>query len=274
MTNEVSILKSSIPSPAPSPRHSLITPLLISASYALKTIHGLINSSPLVHVSFNIPSSPFPATLPMIGQMGSFTRPSADISEPLDLYVHGYVSSRLMNLGRDASSGSGDDGAKGLPVCVSASHVDGIVLSLSAFNHSYNYRSAVLFGHATLVEDREEKLYAMELITNGVVPDRWRHTRLPVTGAELQSTSLLRVKIASGSAKIRDGNASDDRHDLEDQELVDRVWTGVLPMYQAVGEPVPSSYNSQAGLPEHLRGFSRDFSVESKEYSEQAARKK
>jgi len=240
------------------------------ASYALRTIHGLINSSPIFHVSFNIPSSPFPATLPMIGQMGSFTRPSADISEPLDLYLHGYVSSRLMNLARDAS---GEDGGKGLPVCVSASHVDGIVLGLSAFNHSYNYRSAVLFGHATLVEDKDEKLYAMELITNGVVPDRWRHTRLPVTGAELQSTSLLRVKIASGSAKIRDGNASDDRHDLEDQELVDRVWTGVLPVYQAVGEPVPSSYNNHADVPEHVQEFVRDFSVESKEYSEQAARK-
>lgn len=211
----------------------------------------------------------------MIGQMGSFTRPSADISEPLDLYIHGYVSSRLMNLGRDASPGSCDDGrGNGLPVCVAASHVDGIVLSLSAFNHSYNYRSAVLFGHATLVEDRDEKLYAMELITNGVVPDRWRHTRLPVTGAELQSTSLLRVKIASGSAKIRDGNASDDRHDLEDQELVDRAWTGVLPVHQAVGEPVPSSYNTKADLPGHVQEFSRDFSVESKEYSEQAARKK
>lgn len=206
----------------------------------------------------------------MIGQMGSFARPSADDSDPLDLYVHGYVSSRLMNIGRDASSG---EEAKGLPVCVCASHVDGIVLALSAFNHSYNYRSAVLFGHATLVEDRDEKLYAMELITNGVVPDRWRHTRLPVNNAELQSTSLLRISIASGSAKIREGNASDERHDLDDQELVDRTWTGVLPMYQAAGEPVPSLY-SKADLPAHLKEFADDFSSENKKHSAEIAKNK
>lgn len=211
----------------------------------------------------------------MIGQMGSFARPSADESEPLDLYVHGYVSSRLMNLGRNASSSSSSDegDAKGLPVCVCASHVDGIVLALSSFSHSYNYRSAVLFGHATLVEDADEKLYAMELITNGVMPDRWRHTRLPVTKAELQSTSLLRISIASGSAKIREGNASDERHDLNDQELVDKTWTGVLPLYQVAGEPVPSSYN-KADLPAHISEFAKDFSSENKEYSAKVAKNK
>lgn len=263
--SEVRVIPSSTPQVTNAP----------TASYALKTIHGLINSSPIVHVSFNIASSPFPVTLPMIGQMGSFARPSADISDPLDLYVHGYVSSRLMNLGRNASSssGEGDADTKGLPVCVCVSHVDGIVLALSSFSHSYNYRSAVLFGHATLVEDNEEKLYAMELITNGVVPDRWRHTRLPVTNAELQSTSLLRISIASGSAKIREGNASDERHDLANQELVDKTWTGVLPLYQAAGEPVPSSY-SKADFPAHLEEFAKDFSSENKEHSAKVAMNK
>ncbi|KAM0247017.1 hypothetical protein ACHAP5_004297 [Fusarium lateritium] len=129
------------------------------AVYALKTIHHIVNSCQILHVSFNTPSQPFPVILPMIGQMGSFDRPSADISDPLDLYLHGYVSSRFVNLGRDAGA------EKGLPVSVAASHVDGLVLALSSFSHSYNYRSTVLFGHATLVEDEEERMYAMELIT-------------------------------------------------------------------------------------------------------------
>lgn len=201
--------------------------------------------------------------MPMIGQMGSFDRPSADISDPLDLYVHGYVSARLMNVTRKA-----DDPASppGLPVCVSVSHVDGLILALSAFNHDYNYRSAVLFGHATLVEDREEKLYAMELITNSVVPDRWRHARLPINNAELQSTSLLKIKIASGSAKIRVGTAVEQKHDLEDRALVEGTWTGVLPVYTTIGEPIPGP-NNTAEVPEHIKQYMADFNSENQEYS-------
>lgn len=220
----------------------------------------------------------------MIGQMGSFSRPSADISEPLDLYLHGYVSSRLMKLPTSSSSSSSpsadDDnnaagaGSPGVPVCISASQVDGIVVALSAFNHSYNYRSAVLFGHAAAVTDPDERLYAMELITNSVVPDRWRHTRLPVLPAELQSTGLIRVSVSSGSYKARTGNASDDRHDLDDRQLVEASWTGVLPVHQVVAEPVPSSYCGAAGvLPDHLREFSADFNAESREQSISAANK-
>lgn len=114
--------------------------------------------------------------------MGSFTRPSASLGDPLDCYLHGYVSSRIMNLSRAS-------GGKGLPICIAASKVDGlgdlfitpcsdccrwhlIVLTLTPNSHNYNYRSAVLFGYATLVEDVEEKIWAMELITNSVVPDR------------------------------------------------------------------------------------------------------
>jgi len=103
--------------------------------------------------------------------MGSFSRPSASLSDPLDLYLHGYVSSRIMNLSSPLS--------KGLPVCICASKVDGLVLSLTPYSHNYNYRSAILFGHAKVVEDVEETLWAMELITNSVVSDRWRNTRVP-----------------------------------------------------------------------------------------------
>lgn len=224
------------------------------ASYSLKAIHTLINISPFINIAFNTPSSPFPVVLPMIGQMGSFARPSAGLGDPLDLYVHGYISSRLMREGG------------GLAVCVSATHVDGLVLALSAFNHDYNYRSAVLFGHAQLVESEEEKLYAMELITNSVVPDRWKDTRLPINKAELQSTGMLKIKIESGSAKIREGQASEQKHDLENQELVDKTWTGVLPMYQSIGEPVPG-LNGKVEVPEYIKEFVAAFNTRTKEHS-------
>lgn len=227
--------------------------------YALKTIHRLVNTCQILHVSFTTPSQPFPVILPMIGQMGSFERPSADLGDPLDLYLHGYVSSRIMNLGRSA------DG-QGMPVCVAASHVDGLVLALSSFSSSYNYRSVVLFGHATLVEDEAERLYAMELITNSVVPDRWRHTRLPPTKAELQSTGILRVRVASGSAKIRAGQAHDDKHDMDNEALVDSVWTGVLPVHQAMGEPLPSPYN-KIGVPAHIADYHKDFNADNQQLS-------
>ncbi|KAI5467721.1 hypothetical protein BGZ63DRAFT_419408 [Mariannaea sp. PMI_226] len=236
--------------------------------YALKTIHGLINSSQILHVSFNTPSQEFPVILPMIGQMGSFERPSADLGDPLDLYLHGYISSRLMNLGRAGSEG---EETKGMPVSIAASFCDGLVLAISSFSHSYNYRSAVLFGHATLVTDEEEKMYAMELITDSVVPDRWRHTRLPPTKGEIQSTGLLKVRIASGSAKIRGGQAHDDKHDMENEAMRDSVWTGVLPIHQIIGEPVPSSYN-RIDVPGYISEFVKDSNEDNQQRALDAAK--
>lgn len=243
------------------------------ASYALETIHRLINSSLIIDVAFNTADSPFPVVLPMIGQMGSFDRPSADIGDPLDLYVHGYVSARMFNVTKAAGKQEGqEEEKKGLPVTISASHVDALILATSGFNHSYNYRSVVLFGYATLVEDDEEKKYALEAITNGIVPGRWQKTRQPLTKAEMTSTSVLKVKITSGSAKIRDGGVMDDKHDLQNEEAQNSVWTGVLPVYSSIGEPIPSSYN-KVEIPSHVSEFVKDYNNENKEYALTAAEK-
>ncbi len=197
----------------------------------------------------------------MIGQMGSFSRPSASLGDTLDCYLHGYVSSRIMNLARSSSSSS--DAGKGLPVCIAASKVDGLVLTLTPNSHNYNYRSAVLFGHANLVESVEEKLWAMELITNSVVPDRWRHTRVPPNAAEMSSTQILRVKIDSGSAKVREGIPNDEKVDLGNEETMGSVWTGVLPLYEQFGEPVPGPYNQVAEVPKHVKTYREEFNEES-----------
>lgn len=213
----------------------------------------------------------------MIGQMGSFSHPSADLGNVLDLYLHGYISARLLNLSRNSGVKEGEQQSpaeeKGLPVTISATHVDGLVLALTPNNHSFNYRSATLFGRAELVEDVEEKLYAMELITNGIVPDRWRNSRVPPTKGEMASTGLLRVKIVAGSGKIRSGMPGDDKFDLDNQEVTDKVWTGVLPVWNQMGEPMPGPNNKVEKVPEHVRDFIKDGNEVAKEVAIEQATK-
>lgn len=208
----------------------------------------------------------------MIGTMASFDRPSAGLDEPLDLYLHGYISSRLMQAPAKAaaSSASLETEFKGLPITVSAANCDGLVLSLTPNSHSYNYRSAVLFGYANPVTDQDEKLFAMEKITNSVVPGRWNVTRLPPTKAEMTSTQILRVKIDSASAKVREGGPHDDKADLQDEELVKKVFTAVVPVYQVFGEPVVSNYN-QVEVPGYLREYIDDSNKEAKEEADRKA---
>ena len=243
-----------------------ILELIIStATYDLNTIHSIVNTSHVLHVSFNPepPADPFPATLPLIGQMGSFEYPSAGLDEPLDCYLHGYVSSRIVNMARNSSAG--------LPVCIAATKVDGLVLTLTPNTHNYNFRSAILHGYATLVTDVEEKLWAMELITNSVVPDRWKNTRIPPDQAEMSSTAILKVRIADGSGKIRGGNKSADPKDIGNTELTDRVWTGVIPVWECFGEPVPSSENKVSPVPQYIDTFVTRSTERNRSLSENSA---
>jgi nitroimidazol reductase NimA-like FMN-containing flavoprotein (pyridoxamine 5'-phosphate oxidase superfamily) len=196
----------------------------------------------------------------MIGQMGSFEYPSAGLDEPLDCYIHGYISARMMNLAR-ASDG------EGLPLCISATKVDGLILSLTPFSHSYNYRSAVLHGYGTLVTDEKEKLHAMKLITNSVVPDRWDNSRTPPDGGELASTALLKVRIVDGSGKIRDGGVSDEKKDYQNEETTKRIWTGVVPVWETFGEPIPSPENQVKDLPEYIKNYTSEVNERNRSYA-------
>jgi nitroimidazol reductase NimA-like FMN-containing flavoprotein (pyridoxamine 5'-phosphate oxidase superfamily) len=131
----------------------------------------------------------------MLGCTGNFEDQSVDpCSASQDLYIHGYVSGRIFRAGKDA----GED--QGLPITVSATFLDGLVLSLTPFHNSCNYRSAVVFGYASLVTDPDEALYAMKAITDNLLPQRWEKSRTPPTKAELSSTSILKVRIESGKS--------------------------------------------------------------------------
>src|SRR5918997_58522 len=138
------------------------------------------------------------------------------------LYLHGSAASRML---RTLEGGA--------PVCVTATLVDGLVLARSAFHHSVNYRSVVVFGHARPVEPQEERLKALELFTEKLVPGRWADVR-PPTPQELKGTKVLSLPLDEASAKVRTGPPIDDD---DDYDLP--VWAGVLPLETTVAPPVP-----------------------------------
>lgn len=240
----------------------------LPATYDLATIHTIINTSTAVNVAFNVDpaTNPFPVVLPMIGFCASFDHPSADVSEPLDIYLHGYVSSRLMNTSRASTS----EIQKGLPVTVTATKIDGLVLSLTPNTHDVNFRSACLYGYATVVTDQAEKLWAMERITNSVVPNRWAHTRIPPDGGEMQSTAILRVNVIGGSGKIAYGGPKDDAKDTKREDLLDSVWTGTIPVYEVYGDPVSGDYNRVKVVPDHVKDYAKEVTATNEEHSKKA----
>lgn len=167
-----------------------------------------------------------------------------------------------MNLARSSE--------RGLPLCVAASRVDGLVLSLTPNSHSYNYRSVVLHGYGKIVESVDEKLYAMQLITNSVLQDRWANSRTPPDGAEMQSTVILKVEIVDGSGKIRDGGPNDEAKDLERDELTDKIWTGVVPVWERYGDPVPGPANRVKEIPDHIISDTANVNRSNEQYAKNA----
>lgn len=265
-------------------------PFFPPATYDLEQIHSIINTSNVVHVSFNTPdpTNPFPVTLPMVGVAASYEHPSASLGEPLDIYLHGYVSSRLMNLSRNAHAEGDAEAASasasaasppnmsspspptGLPVTISATKVDGLVLTLTPNTHDINYRSAIVYGYANVVTDVAEKLWAMEQVTNSVLRDRWRFTRVPPDSAEMQSTSILRVTVVGGSGKVRVGGPRDEQKDLVRNDLRDTIWTGVVPVYEYFGEPVSHKENRVKDVPAHVLQYVKESREANEKYAADA----
>jgi len=215
-------------------------------------VHDIVNTSSVIHVTFppstDPDTDPFPAILPFIGVMASYKDQSASLDSPLDLYIHGYVTSRLMKLG-------GSDTEEGFPISIAATKIDGIVLALTPNNHSLNYRSAILQGYASPVTDMAEKIWSMEQITNNVLPKRYEHTRVPPDKTEMTSTQILKVRIVSASAKRRQGGPHDERKDLKRDDIREKVWVGVIPIHEHLGKPIPGDENLVSQVPEHVTEF-------------------
>lgn len=179
----------------------------------------------------------------MLGAIGTY----GTESEPY-IYLHGSSVARLFRLTSNAE----------IPLCVCGTILDGYVLALAPFHNSCNYRSAVCFGHGHVVTDPEEVMYALKLITNNSIPERWENSRAPPTKAELTSTGILKMRIETASAKTRAGGPSDDRADLKNPEVVDKTWTGVVPTYLTLGEPIANEENKIKHVPEYLSDWVAD----------------
>ena len=137
------------------------------------------------------------------------------------LYIHGSAASRML---RQTS--------QGIPVCVTVTLLDGLVLARSIFNHSMNYRSVVVLGTATEVNDGGEKLRALERLSEHILPGRWKDVRLP-NEKELKATTVIRLPIEEFSAKVRQGPPIDDREDY-----AFKTWAGVIPLRLVAQEPM------------------------------------
>jgi nitroimidazol reductase NimA-like FMN-containing flavoprotein (pyridoxamine 5'-phosphate oxidase superfamily) len=139
-----------------------------------------------------------------------------------------------------------------VPMCVTVTHVDGLVLARSAFHHSVNYRSVVILGKARLVEDPAEKMEALRVFTEHVMKGRWDDVRQP-TEQEMKATTVLALQLEEVSAKIRSGGPVDDEADYTLP-----VWAGVLPLAMTAKPPEPDALRkSEPTLPEYLKKYSQ-----------------
>jgi uncharacterized protein len=194
--------------------------------YDRDTINRILDEGFLCHVGFVADGQPF--VIPTsYGRDGNV------------LYIHGSAASRMLrNLD------------KGIPVCITVTLLDGLVLARSVFNHSMNYRSVVILGTATLVDDPEEKLKALRALSEHIIPQRWDDSRQP-NEKELKATSVLRIPIEEFSAKVRVGPPVDDEPDYAFP-----TWAGVLPLDITVGSPIRDE-RCQRELPGYLRNYKR-----------------
>jgi len=197
--------------------------------YSEATIHSILDAGFLCHVGFVVDGQPFVVPT-SYGRSGD------------TLYVHGSAASRMLRTL-----------ATGVEVCVTVTLVDGLVLARSAFHHSMNYRSVVLFGTATLLESADEKTAALRAISEQIVPGRWDDVRWP-TEQELKATKVLALPISEASAKVRTGPPLDDE---EDYAL--KVWAGILPFRMHPQAPLPDPrLNSESQeVPTYLLDYNK-----------------
>ena len=193
-----------------------------------ETVYGILDEGFICHVGFAIDGKPV-------------VIPTGYARVEDKLYLHGSQASRMLRTL-----------AGGVDACVTVTLLDGLVLARSAFHHSMNYRSVVVFGRATLVEDPEEKMAALFALSEHIIRGRWNDVREP-TDVEMKLTTVLCLSLEEASAKIRTGPPLDDE---EDYDL--RVWAGVVPMKLTAGEPVDDGRLPEGvPVPDYVKHYKR-----------------
>ncbi|GAA1011008.1 hypothetical protein STXM2123_2055 [Streptomyces sp. F-3] len=196
------------------------------ASYDRELVHAILDEGCVCHLGYIRDGAP--VVLPTLyGRIGE------------RLYVHGSTGSRPLRMAGQADPG--------LPVCLTVTHVDGLVLARSAFHHSVNYRSVVVHGVARRVTDPQEKRAALDALVDQVVPGRSADSR-PANAKELAATAVLRLDLDEVSAKVRTGGVDDEPEDLSLPH-----WAGVIPVRRQYGTPLPDAALSPGiALPGYL----------------------
>ncbi|MDT9700424.1 pyridoxamine 5'-phosphate oxidase family protein [Streptomyces sp. P17] len=181
------------------------------ASYDRELVHSILDEAYVCHLGFVRDGAP--VVLPtLFGRVGD------------RLYVHGSTGSRPLRMTAEADPG--------LPVCLTVTHVDALILARSAFHHSMNYRSVVVHGLAHQVTDPEEKRIALDTLVDHVVPGRSADSR-PANKKELAATSVIRLDLNEVSAKLRTGGVNDEPEDLALPH-----WAGVVPLRKGYETPI------------------------------------
>lgn len=196
------------------------------ASYDRELVHSVLDEGYVCHLGFLRDGAPvvLPTLYARVGEC---------------LYIHGSTGSRPLRAAGEADPG--------IPVCLTVTHVDGLVLARSAFHHSINYRSVVVHGTARQVTGADERRTALDAIVEQAVPGR-SHDSRPANAKELAATAVVRLDLDEVSAKVRAGGPNDEPEDLSLP-----YWSGVVPLTRGYGTPVPSDDLDPAiALPDYL----------------------
>ena len=211
----------------PTPRTRLVREA-DRAVYDRAAAYRILDEGFLCHVGFAVDGQPF-------------VIPTSYGRKNHDLFIHGSAASRMLRQMKE-----------GVAVCITVTLLDGLVLARSIFNHSMNYRSVVVLGKATLIDDPAEKIEALRLLSEHIIPGRWADSRQP-NERELKATSILRVPVEEFSAKVRQGPVVDDEEDYSFP-----TWAGVVPLKMVAGEPIPDSrLDPEHRVPVYATGYRR-----------------
>jgi nitroimidazol reductase NimA-like FMN-containing flavoprotein (pyridoxamine 5'-phosphate oxidase superfamily) len=196
--------------------------------YDRATAYQILDEGFICHVGFVVDNQPF--VIPTAyGRAGD------------NLYIHGSAASRMLR--RIDQS---------VPVCVTVTLLEGLVLARSIFNHSMNYRSVVVLGTAVAVDERDEKLKALRSLSEHILPGRWAESRQP-NEKEIKATLVMRLPITEFSAKVRQGPPVDDEEDYAFP-----TWAGVVPLEMVAGVPINDPRLDPAReVPAYARHYSR-----------------
>lgn len=196
--------------------------------YDRETAYRILDEGFLCHVGFSLDGQPF-------------VIPTLYGRKDDNLFIHGSAASRMLRNLKES-----------VPACVTVTLVEGLVLARSIFNHSMNYRSVIVLGKAALVDDPAEKIEALQILSEHIIPGRWADARQP-NERELKQTSVLKMPIEEFSAKVRTGPVIDDEEDYAFP-----TWAGVVPLEMKTQDPIADERLLEGQkVPEYARNYTR-----------------